>query len=109
MKKYFLLLLLILGLFGAGGEGYGQTTYDWQTTAPDGNWRQGIAAGPRWNPGGLWDEPPSGSGTRLRFNNNTYNTMTNNVAAGYIIGQLFFGSSATTSRGMAMCSGRVWW
>ena len=43
-----------------------QTLYDWLNTAPDGNFRQGAAAA-RWNPGGLFDEPPSTSATRLRF------------------------------------------
>lgn len=93
----FLPLLLLLGL--ATQQTVAQTLYDWQTTAPDGNWKQGIASGPRWNPGGLWDEPPSSSATRLRFNNNTFPTMTNNSSSSpYIIGQLFFGSSATTAR-----------
>ncbi len=75
-----------------------QTLYDWQTTAPDGSLMRGINNGPRWNPGNLWDAPPSTSATRLMFNNNTFTIMTNTVAAGYTIGQLFFGSSATTSR-----------
>jgi autotransporter-associated beta strand protein len=74
-----------------------QTLYDWLNTAPDGNFRQGAAAA-RWNPGGLFDEPPSTSATRLRFNNNTFTTMTNNVGGTYTIGQLFFGSFATTGR-----------
>jgi autotransporter-associated beta strand protein len=92
MKKLLLILFMLASIFG-----YSQTTYDWLSTAPDGNWRQG-GFGARWNPGGLFDEPPSTSATRLRFNNNTFTTMTNNVGAGYVIGQLFFGSSATTSR-----------
>lgn len=100
MKKFYsfknLLVLLLLVL--CGQISYSQTLYDWQTTAPDGNWRQGAGGAPRWNPGGLWDEPPSTSATRLRFNNNTFTTMNNNVAGTYTIGQLFFGSSATTSR-----------
>lgn len=100
MKKFYSFknLLVILLLVLCGQISYSQTLYDWQTTAPDGNWRQGAGGAPRWNPGGLWDEPPSTSATRLRFNNNTFTTMTNNVGAGYVIGQLFFGSSATTSR-----------
>ncbi len=100
MKQFYYLkhLLFSLCLLAFGLSVQAQTTYDWQTSAPDGNWKQGAASGPRWNPGGLWDEPPSGSGTRLRFDNNTFPTMTNNVTAGYIIGQLFFGSSATSAR-----------
>lgn len=101
MKQFYyfkqLMFSLFFLVFGLGVQA--QTLYDWQTTAPDGNWKQGIASGPRWNPGGLWDEPPSTSATRLRFNNNTFPTMTNNSASvPYTIGQLFFGSSATTSR-----------
>lgn len=92
MKKLLLFFIILINTLG-----YSQTTYDWLNTSPDGNWRQG-AFGARWNPGGLFDEPPSTSATRLRFNNNTFTTMTNNVGAGYVIGQLFFGSSATTSR-----------
>jgi autotransporter-associated beta strand protein len=79
----------------------GQTTYDWQTTAPDGNWKQGIASGPRWNPGGLWDNPPSTSSTILQINNNIQTAMNNNVAAGYIVQKIIFGSSATTPRTIA--------
>lgn len=74
-----------------------QTLYDWLNTAPDGNFRQGAAAA-RWNPGGLFDEPPSTSATRLRFNNNTFTIMTNNVGGTYTLGQIFFGSFATTGR-----------
>ncbi|MFZ4797669.1 MAG: T9SS type A sorting domain-containing protein [Bacteroidia bacterium] len=92
LMKGFMLLM-----FGMIGEvSWGQTTYDWLNTAPDGNWTQG-ASGARWT-GGLYDNPSSGSGTRLQFNNNQFPNMTNNVSAGYVIGQLFFGSSATTSR-----------
>lgn len=92
-----MMTLLLLTFFQSGS--YAQTTYDWLTSAPDGNWKQGASGAARWNPGGLWDEPPSTSATRLRFNNNTFTTMTNNSASSpYTIGQLFFGSSATTSR-----------
>jgi hypothetical protein len=75
-----------------------QTTYDWLNTAPDGNWKRG-ADGARWNPGGLWDEPPQFN--ILRLNNNHFSNTTNNVAAGYIINQLLFGSSSTTSRNVS--------
>lgn len=92
------LLVFCLSILIGTTASNAQTTYDWQTTAPDGNWRQGIASGPRWNPGGLWDEPPSTSATRLRFNNNTFTNMTNNVPGTYTIGQLFFGSAATSAR-----------
>jgi hypothetical protein len=70
---------------------YAQTTYDWLNTAPDGNWKQGASGAARWNPGGLWDEPPSGGGTILRFNNDRFTTMTNNVSS-YSVHQLIFGS-----------------
>ena len=71
-----------------------QTTYDWLETAPDGNWKQG-AGGARWNPGGLWDEPPFGV---IRFNNNHQLTMTNNVSGTYSQHKITFGSSNTQSR-----------
>lgn len=82
--------LLVLGSVGA----WGQTTYDWLNTAPDANWRTG-AAGARWDPGGLWDQPPYG---RLRFNNNHQVIMTNNVPAPYDQFQVEFGANATTAR-----------
>ncbi len=93
MKKILLFLLTFVLL---GNNANSQTLYDWLDTAPDGNWKQG-SGGARWT-GGLWDNPGGGSGTRLRFNNNNNISMTNNVDAGYVIGQLFFGSSATSSR-----------
>jgi autotransporter-associated beta strand protein len=77
------------------GAAQAQTTYDWNSGAPDGNWKQG-AGGHRWG-FDLWDEPPAGGGTVLRFNNNTHVVMTNNVD-GYSVHGLIFGSSATTSR-----------
>jgi fibronectin-binding autotransporter adhesin len=77
------------------GAAQAQTTYDWNSGAPDGNWKQG-AGGHRWG-FDLWDEPPAGGGTVLRFNNNTHVVMTNNVS-GYSVHGLIFGSSATTSR-----------
>jgi len=75
-----------------------QTLYDWQTTAPDGNWMRGINNGPRWNPGTLWDAPPVSQD--LRFNNDTYTTMTNNVTS-YNVHKIWFGSSATQTRTIA--------
>jgi autotransporter-associated beta strand protein len=92
--KFFIVALFSL----TGISTKAQTTYDWLDSAPDGNWKQGTGGAARWNPGGLWDEPFSSSATRLRFNNNHFTTMTNNVAGGYVIGQLFLGSSATNSR-----------
>ena len=74
-----------------------QTTYDWLNTAPDGNWKQG-ASGARWNPGGLYDEPTSGTGAILQFNNNHYNSMTNNVGYTYEIHKIIFGNSNTDQR-----------
>lgn len=75
----------------------GQITYDWLNTAPDGYWRQGASAA-RWNPGGLFDEPPNASGAILRFNNNHQLTMNNNVLGTYSLHQIVFGSSNTLSR-----------
>lgn len=71
-----------------------QTTYDWLNTAPDGNFKQG-AGGARWNPGGLWDEPPYGI---VQFNNNHQVTMTNNVAGTWSQHKINFGTAATTGR-----------
>jgi len=91
MKKasYLLILQVVIsiGLFS-------QTTYDWLDTAPDGNWKQG-AGGARWNPGGLWDEPPFGI---LQFNNNHQLTMTNNIAGEYSSHSLRFETSNTLAR-----------
>jgi autotransporter-associated beta strand protein len=90
-------ILLILSIFILKIELQSQTTYDWNSSAPDGNWKQG-AGGTRWWPGGLWDEPPSSSATWLRFNNDNNTSMTNNVGAGYIVNRITLGSSATASR-----------
>ena len=86
---------LFLGafLFGIFGVSWGQTTYDWLSTAPDGNWKQG-SGGARWS-GGFWDQPPYGI---IRFNNNHQLSMTNNVSGPYDQFQLIFGSSNNTSR-----------
>lgn len=94
LMKFFILLVIF---FLSHEASRAQTLYDWLGGAPDGNFRQG-ASGARWNPGGLFDEPPSTSATRLRFNNNTFTTMTNNVSGTYTLGQVFFGSFATTGR-----------
>ena len=80
-------ILLILSILLLKIELQSQTVYDWDANAPDGNWKRG-ANGARWWPGGLWDEPPSSSATQLRFNNNTYTSMNNNVVAGYIINKI---------------------
>jgi len=85
-------VLILLVLFN--GHVFGQTTYDWLNTAPDGNFKQG-AAGARWNPGGLWDEPPYGI---VQFNNNNQVTMTNNVAGTWSQHKFNFGAAATTAR-----------
>lgn len=83
MKKITLtLIILFLGFI----TGFGQTIYDWDNAAPDGNWRQG-AAGIRWNPGGLWDNPPNGQ--ILRFNNDHELNMTNNVSNYQLHGIIF--------------------
>jgi autotransporter-associated beta strand protein len=71
-----------------------QTTYDWLNTAPDANWRQG-AFGARWNPGGLFNEPPFGI---LSFNNNHQLVMNNNVAGTYNQHQIVFGTFNTSTR-----------
>ena len=77
-----------------------QTIYDWVGSATDGNWRQGSASGPRWNPGGLWNEPLSSTGPVLRFNNNIFPTTTNNVSGTYGINGIIFGSSATDAHNL---------
>ncbi len=93
MKKIVLILFMFFSLFG-----FSQTTFDWMSTAPDGNWRQG-ASGARWFGGscggGCFDEPGFGI---LRFNNNDQLTMTNNVPGTYNIHQIIFGSSNTSNR-----------
>lgn len=73
---------------------FSQTTFDWLSSSPDGNWRQGNP-GVRWNPGGLWDEPSFGI---LRFNNNHELLMNNNVGGVYNLNQLIFGNSNTSQR-----------
>ena len=86
-------LLLALIVF-VNARVWGQTTFDWLGTAPDGNWRQGLGAA-RWNPGGLWDEPSFGV---LRFNNNHQLSMNNNVSGIYTQHQIIFGSFNTSVR-----------
>ncbi|MNR97074.1 hypothetical protein D3C72_282390 [compost metagenome] len=93
--QYFFTLSFLALL---SSSSYGQTTYTWQSSAPDGNWMRGIDSGPRWNPGTLWDAPPSSPNTILYFNDNTQNTMTNNIGTGYIIQKIIFGSSNTSTR-----------
>jgi hypothetical protein len=83
-------LLMMVG-FGANA----QTTYDWQNTAPDGNWKQGAGGAARWNPGNLWDEPSFGV---IRFDNNHQLTMTNNVAGTYNQFMMVFGAGNNTTR-----------
>nr|NQU90867.1 hypothetical protein [Bacteroidota bacterium] len=90
MRRLILVFISICFTFTV----FAQTTYDWIETAPDGNWKRG-ADGARWNPGGLWDEPPTTN--ILRFNNNGQLSMTNNVSS-YNIHQLIFGSSNTSNR-----------
>ena len=86
-------ILCFVFLFGMIGGDWGQTTYDWYDSSPDGNWKQG-AAGARWT-GGLWDEPGFGI---VRFNNNHQLTMTNNVTGIYSQHSIIFGSSNTSNR-----------
>ncbi len=96
MKQFYyfkhLLFSLCLLAFSLGVQA--QTTYDWDNAAPDGNFKQG-AAGVRWNPGGLFDEPPYGI---VQFNNNNQTTMTNNVAGTWSQFKINFGASATNAR-----------
>jgi fibronectin-binding autotransporter adhesin len=96
MKQFYhfkhVLFSLCLMAFSIGVQA--QTTYDWDNAAPDGNFKQG-AAGVRWNPGGLFDEPPYGI---VQFNNNNQTTMTNNVAGTWSQFKINFGASATTAR-----------
>ena len=84
-KTLFVKTSICFLVFFAGFDLGAQTIYDWYNTAPDGNWKTG-SGGARWT-GDLSDNPPSSSATRLRFNNNTFTVMNNNVAAGYTIGQ----------------------
>ncbi|MCS6770928.1 MAG: autotransporter-associated beta strand repeat-containing protein [Kiritimatiellae bacterium] len=98
VKPVYLICILIgifCGIPGGLRSSLAQTVYDWRSDAPDEFWRQG-AAGARWDPGGLWNEPPPGN--ILRFNNNHRPVTTNNVAGTYNIHQIIFGSSATVSR-----------
>ncbi|NDE17149.1 hypothetical protein EBZ80_19690 [bacterium] len=92
-------------LFAAGliSTSLAQTTYEWQTSAPDGNWKRGANNGPRWQPGNLWDEPPQSN--ILRFNNNTQTSMTQNVGYTFGMHQLQFGSGATTGRTIGGANG----
>lgn len=75
-----------------------QDTYDWDASAPDGNFKQG-AAGCRWSKNGgsggcYWDEPGYGI---VKLNNNTHTTMTNN-ATGWSTFRMEFLSSANNTR-----------
>ena len=92
--RFTKILILFTFLMVLGQTSFGQTTYDWLGTAPDGNFKQG-ASGARWNPGGLFDEPPFGI---VQFNNNHQTTMTNNVTGPWSQFKFNFGSSATTGR-----------
>lgn len=86
--------LLLLTFLMVAMSAFSQTTYDWDNFAPDGNFKQG-AAGVRWNPGGLFDEPPYGI---VQFNNNNQVNMTNNVAGPWSQFKFNFGISATSAR-----------
>lgn len=66
-----------------------QAQHDWLNNAPDGNWRRGVD-GQRWTDGS-WDEPASWAA--LRFNNDRFLTMTNNVPSTYNRPGLIFGAS----------------
>ncbi len=91
IKAIFLLALICVFFNNVTG----QITYDWLNTAPDGNWRQGLASA-RWNPGGLFDEPPVTN--IIRFNNNERLAMNNNVPGTYNIHQLIFGNNNDIDR-----------
>ena len=93
-KKIFVKALLCLMVFFSGFDLVAQITYDWLGSAPDGNFKQG-ASGARWNPGGLFDEPPFGI---VQFNNNDRVIMTNNVAGTWSQFKINFGAFATSSR-----------
>lgn len=88
-------ILLVASIFLSVLTADSQTVYTWETTAPDGNFRQG-AAGIRWNPGNLQDEP-TGPDIILRFNNGIQTSMTNNVP-GFIIHRLLFDAGASSGR-----------
>lgn len=87
--------MLVLVLLGGISTANGQTIYDWQTSAPDGNFSAPSGAN-RWfdNTSTYYTtEPPSGG--ILRFNNSTQPGLTNNVT-GYSIHALVFGASSSS-------------
>lgn len=100
MKQRIVVVLLFLGLiFGAGDKANSQTVFDWMGTAPDANWQRGSDGARWWNnttANGYWDAPDATS--VLRFNNNHQLTMNNNVAAGFSVHELRFGSANTSVR-----------
>ncbi len=76
----------------------GQTIYDWQATAPDGNFSASSGAS-RWydNIGTYYTtEPPAGG--ILRFDNNIFINNTNNITGTYNLHQLIFATGATSGR-----------
>jgi autotransporter-associated beta strand protein len=98
MKRILLFSALLVSFCS-----YSQSVFEWQNTAPDGNWRQGAGGGARWT-GGLWDEPGFGI---LRFNNNHQTSMTNNVSSTYSQHQIQFGANATSSRTIGASAGSI--
>lgn len=93
-KSWIILYGIFFCLFLSSGVWGQVVTYDWLNKAPDGNWKQG-AAGARWNPGGLWDQPGYGV---LRFNNNHQLSMINNVSGIYEQHRIIFGDQNTNER-----------
>jgi autotransporter-associated beta strand protein len=98
MKRILFFLVLVSSLCG-----YSQSIFDWQNTAPDGNWKQGASGAARWS-GGFWDEPGFGI---LKFNNNHQTSMTNNVPSTYSQHQIQFGTNATSSRSIGASVGSI--
>ena len=91
-KSYFSIALFLILV----SSSIAQSSYYWYGNAPDGNWRQG-AGGARWT-GGLWNEPPTSAGSILRFDNNGWLDMTNNVPSTYEIHKIIFMVTASSNR-----------
>ena len=74
-----------------------QITYDWQATAPDAFFTQGIV-GDRWSDGVTFLSTAPGTNNVLRFNNNHFLVTNNNSGVTYDIHGLEFAAGNTSSR-----------
>ena len=92
--KRFLTTILSLVFLASGANLWAQTTYFWRSEAGSGAWE---VEGNWWN--GSGNAIPSGNDI-LRFGNNSYTDMTNNLikTSRY---QIWFDSDATTGRTIA--------